>query len=376
MISAFPDQNAIQPHLILSGITQRFGSHTALDDVALTVRQGEFVTLLGPSGSGKTTLLRAIAGLTPPTAGRIQQGNDDVTFLPVERRDIGIVFQSYALFPTMNVADNITYGLRGWSRQERRERLAELLAMIGLAAHAGKYPSQLSGGQQQRVALARALAPRPGLLLLDEPLSALDAEVRRDLRGELRRLQRQLGITTLMVTHDQEEALTLSDRIMVLNRGRVEQVGTPVDLYERPQTLFVAGFIGAMNQLPLVRLSDGRLRLGPWTLEDTSLGAGVTGVDLVLCVRPEWLSVTDGPPPEQAHIAGGYLNLPARLVDSEYRGAQTMVQFTPLADELAGITLTGLLTTKAGIPAGAQGQPVGLRLPLAAMHCFARDMVA
>lgn len=357
-------------HLVLTGVGQRFGAFTALDHVDLTVRRGEFVTLLGPSGSGKTTLLRAIAGLSPPTAGSIQQDGVDVTKVPVERRDVGIVFQSYALFPTLSVADNITYGLHGQPRAQRRQRLAEMLDLIGLAAHTHKYPGQLSGGQQQRVALARALAPGPGLLLLDEPLSALDAEVRRDLRGELRRLQRQLGITTLMVTHDQEEALTLSDRIMVLNHGRVEQVGTPADLYERPASLFVAGFIGAMNRLPLDVTGGGTARLGTLVLNLPVPGGAAPGMALSLCIRPEGVELTE-PANQAPALADGALRLPGRIIDSEYQGAQ-------IAQRVALDGLPGLSLSVTGPARGARapGQPVGVILPLDRLHLFADGAAA
>jgi iron(III) transport system ATP-binding protein len=354
-------------YLTLNGVGQCFGNHVALSSVDLTVKQGEFVTLLGPSGSGKTTLLRAIAGLSPPTEGRIYQGGTDVTAISVERRDVGIVFQSYALFPTLTVADNITYGLRRLNRAARQQRLEELLDMIGLRTHAGRYPSQLSGGQQQRVALARALAPGPDLLLLDEPLSALDAEVRRDLRGELRRLQRRLGITTLMVTHDQEEALTLSDRIVLLNRGHVEQVGTPADLYEMPASLFVAGFIGAMNRLPLACAPDGRVMLGPWELPIRPPAVGPQ----TLCVRPEWVSLTEGTAAVPM-VEGGDLCLPCRVVDSEYRGGQVLVQVALSHPDLAGLVLAALLPTGAASSLHLRSdRPLQARLPLDRLCFFA-----
>jgi iron(III) transport system ATP-binding protein len=322
---------------------------------------------LGPSGSGKTTLLRAIAGLSPPTEGRICQGGTDVTTIPVERRDVGIVFQSYALFPTLTVADNITYGLRGLNRVARQGRLAELLDMIGLRAHAGKYPSQLSGGQQQRVALARALAPGPDLLLLDEPLSALDAEVRRDLRGELRRLQRRLGITTLMVTHDQEEALTLSDRIVLLNHGRVEQVGTPADLYENPASLFAAGFIGAMSRLPLTDSPEGGVALGAWKLPIQRPASSPQ----TLCVRPEWVALTPGVA-DVPMVEAEQLCLPCRVVDSEYRGGQVLVQVVLSHPGLTGVTLAALLPASAAMAMWLEpDSPLLARLPLARLHFFA-----
>ena len=224
------------PALEIKGIHKNFENFSALRDIDLTVRQGEMLCFLGPSGCGKTTLLRIIAGLETQTSGSIVQSGRDISWLPASERDYGIVFQSYALFPNLTIAENVAYGLvNGRMRKaEIQARVAELLAMAGLPTAGGKYPSQLSGGQQQRVALARALATNPGLLLLDEPLSALDATVRVRLRAEIRRLQKQVGITTIMVTHDQEEALSMSDRIVVMNHGVIEQVGTPMEIYERP----------------------------------------------------------------------------------------------------------------------------------------------
>ena len=222
------------------------------------VREGEFVCFLGPSGCGKTTLLRAIAGLDLQTRGAIRQAGKDISTLPPSKRDYGIVFQSYALFPNLTIERNIAFGLEN-TRRPRAEidaRVAELLALVGLADQAKKYPAQLSGGQQQRVALARAMAISPGLLLLDEPLSALDAKVRVHLRHEIKELQRKLGVTTIMVTHDQEEALSMADRIVVMNHGVIEQVGTPTEIYRHPKTLFVADFIGETNQFP-ARVADG-----------------------------------------------------------------------------------------------------------------------
>ena len=232
-------------YLEVRNLQKRFGDITALGDISLDVAEGEFVCFLGPSGCGKTTLLRAIAGLDPQTAGTIQQKGLDVSRLPPAERDFGIVFQSYALFPNLTVADNVGYGLvsRHQGRAAIAKRVAELLALVGLPDAAARYPAQLSGGQQQRVALARALATSPGLLLLDEPLSALDARVRLRLRHEIKALQRRLGVTTIMVTHDQEEALTMADRIVVMNAGAIEQVDTPAKIAQQPKTPFVAEFI-------------------------------------------------------------------------------------------------------------------------------------
>ena len=257
-----------KPYLVIRNVTKRFGSFLALDDVSLDVYRGEFVSFLGPSGCGKTTLLRAISGLDIQNTGAIEQDGRDISRLPVGARDFGIVFQSYALFPNLNVRDNVAYGLvsEGLPREEINRRVTALLALVGLPEQARKYPIQLSGGQQQRVALARALALSPGLLLLDEPLSALDARVRARLRGEIRDLQGRLGITTIMVTHDQEEALTMSDRIVVMNAGRIEQVGTPGEIYGRPATPFVADFVGRMNFLEGRILDDTRIDVRGATL--------------------------------------------------------------------------------------------------------------
>lgn len=223
-------------YLRIERLTKKFGEFTALRDVSLVIEEGEFVCFLGPSGCGKTTLLRAIAGLDVQTSGRVLQGERDISALPPTARDFGIVFQSYALFPNLTVKKNVAYGLenRKAPRAEIERRVAELLATVGLPEQGDKYPAQLSGGEQQRVALARALATSPGLLLLDEPLSALDAKVRLHLRHEVKAVQRRLGVTTVMVTHDQEEALTMADRIVVMDHGVIEQVGTPEEIYGRP----------------------------------------------------------------------------------------------------------------------------------------------
>ncbi len=217
-------------YLKIENVTKKFGDFKALDDVSMEVFEGEFVCFLGPSGCGKTTLLRAIAGLDIQTFGRIEQAGRDISALPPSERDFGIVFQSYALFPNLTVVRNVAYGLenRKLPRAKIKARVGELLKLVGLSGQDNKYPAQLSGGEQQRVALARALATSPGLLLLDEPLSALDARVRVRLRHEIKALQHDLGVTTIMVTHDQEEALTMADRIVVMNQGKIEQIGTPI----------------------------------------------------------------------------------------------------------------------------------------------------
>ena len=240
-----------EPAIRLSSLCRRFGDVVAVDDVSLDVRDGEFLTLLGPSGSGKTTVLRLIAGFDQPDSGTIVLGGVDVTRVPPYARDVNTVFQDYALFPHMSVLENVAYGLRvkGVPKAERRVAAAAALADVRLAGLEERRPSQLSGGQRQRVALARALVNRPRVLLLDEPLGALDLKLREEMQGELTALQREVGITFVFVTHDQDEALTMSDRIAVFNHGRIEQLGTPMEIYERPSTEFVAGFVGRSNVL-------------------------------------------------------------------------------------------------------------------------------
>jgi len=237
--------------LRIDNLVKSFGTTTVVKNVSLGFNKGEFVTLLGPSGCGKTTILRMIAGFEQPSSGRILVEGKDLTELPPNQRKIGMVFQAYALFPNMTVAGNIAFGLRiaGMPKAQREARVEEMLKLIGLGGYGKRYPFELSGGQQQRVALARALAPSPRMLLLDEPLSALDAKIRVSLRDQIREIQRELGITTVFVTHDQEEALSISDRIVVLNAGNVEQFGQPFDIYNRPATRFVATFVGTLNTL-------------------------------------------------------------------------------------------------------------------------------
>ena len=282
-------------YLEVRNLSKRFGDFTALGDVSLDVAEGEFVCFLGPSGCGKTTLLRAIAGLDPQSSGTIRQKGRDVSDLPPSQRDFGIVFQSYALFPNLTVADNVGYGLvsRRQARAAVAARVTELLALVGMPDAAAKYPAQLSGGQQQRVALARALATSPGLLLLDEPLSALDARVRARLRHEIKALQRRLGVTTIMVTHDQEEALTMADRIVVMNHGAIEQVGAPQEIYRRPATAFVADFVGSMNFLDGVLSAPDRVDLGSTSLACERQEGLLAGAKVRLCIRPEDVRVRD-----------------------------------------------------------------------------------
>ncbi len=306
-----------EPYLRIQGLSKKFGDFTALADINLDVYPGELLCFLGPSGCGKTTLLRCIAGLDVQTRGRVIQAGKDISTLPPTERDFGIVFQTYALFPNLSVYKNIAYGLenRKLKKDDIEKRVHELLELMGIPAEIHKYPAQLSGGQQQRVALARALATWPGLLLLDEPLSALDAKVRAFLRHEIRRLQRQLGVTTIMVTHDQEEALTMGDRIVVMSQGVIVQVGTPVECYRRPATPFVAHFLGTMNSLPGVVVDATRVKVGEVELKLANALDGLNQGDAItVCVRPEDLMPRpDGP--RDGNSVG------ARVNDLEFLGA-------------------------------------------------------
>src|SRR2546423_12428971 len=292
------DTAASTPDIRLLGVRKLYGDVVAVDGVDLDIRRGEFFTLLGPSGSGKTTCLRMIAGFERPDAGRIELGGDDVSRLPPAERDVNTVFQDYALFPHMSVGENVAYGLKvkKVAKGERARRVEEALAMVRLDGYADRRPSQLSGGQRQRVALARALVNRPRVLLLDEPLGALDLKLRQQLQVELKRIQNEVGITFVYVTHDQDEALTMSDRIAVMDDGRVLQVGTPRDVYEEPESRFVAGFVGVSNLLELpVERSDGNLlalRLGA---EDSVTaehdGGAAQGATAIVTIRPERIAL-------------------------------------------------------------------------------------
>jgi iron(III) transport system ATP-binding protein len=365
-----PAAAAASPHgdayLRVEEVGKQFGTFVALYRVSLAVQSGEFVTFLGPSGCGKTTLLRGIAGLDPPTTGRILQQGRDITHLPPSARDFGIVFQSYALFPNLSVAANVAYGLRGaaWPKARVRDRVAELLGVVGLADQREKYPAQLSGGQQQRVALARALANEPGLLLLDEPLSALDAIVRQHLRQEIRSLQQRLGVTTVMVTHDQEEAMGVSDRIVVMSRGRIEQIGTPAEIYDRPASPFVASFIGhsshfdAVVDSPAGIVVAGGLRIAAEAARKLLFGARVT-----CFVRPEHVRLhrADAAPPEA---------LQARVTGLEFLGPTCRISLEagPLR-LLAAVAPAELLALEA-----TPGAPVAASLPSERVMVFAEDV--
>ncbi|MGD8348111.1 MAG: putative 2-aminoethylphosphonate ABC transporter ATP-binding protein [Gammaproteobacteria bacterium] len=308
-------------YLQVDRLSKKFGSFTALNEVSLEVYEGEFVCFLGPSGCGKTTFLRAIAGLDIQTSGIVRQAGRDISALPPAERDFGIVFQSYALFPNLTAARNIAFGLENQKlgKPAIEARVAELLQLVGLPEQGPKYPAQLSGGQQQRIALARALATSPGLLLLDEPLSALDAKVRARLRHEMKSLQRRLGVTTIMVTHDQEEALTMADRIVVMNQGVIEQVGTPTEIYREPDTLFVADFIGAMNQVPARSNGDGSLTIGSLNLQSRANDMAA-GSDIIAAIRPEDI-IPHGEEDEGDGGESGVNRLEAEVEDLEFLGS-------------------------------------------------------
>jgi len=282
----------MEKYLSVKKVNKHFGKFQALKDVNFDVQEGEFVCILGPSGCGKTTLLRVIAGLESQSEGEINQNNKNISQLPPDQRDFGIVFQSYALFPNLTVKNNISFGLK--TRKQNKDaidrRVDELLNLVGLSDHINKYSAQLSGGEQQRVALARALAPSPGLVLLDEPLSALDAKVRQHLRLEIKNLQRKLGVTTIMVTHDQEEALTMADRIILMNKGVIEQEGSPQDIYSKPTTAFSANFIGTTNLFKAKKTSSNSIEIHGSILEcDDNLKDDVSTVT----IRPEDIKISD-----------------------------------------------------------------------------------
>ena len=278
--------------LNINHVTKQFGTFTAVNDISLSVPDGTFVCLLGPSGCGKTTLMRMIAGLDLPTGGKIELGGADITQVPTHKRDLGMVFQSLALFPHLTVGENIAYSLRirGVAKDVQKKRVEELLGMIHLPGFADRSVNKLSGGQRQRVAIARALAISPKLFLLDEPLSALDAKLREAMQVELRQLQQRLGITTIVVTHDQREAMTMADTVVVMNKGEIRQAAAPVDIYRRPADSFVADFIGQTNLLPVEADSSGRALVLGQTVEGISLPAGTTKG--MLSVRPEDVQVT------------------------------------------------------------------------------------
>lgn len=312
--------------LELSNLEKVFGTNRVVTDFTMGIEKGEFVSLLGPSGCGKTTVLRMVAGFETPTSGAIRIDGQDVTGQRTNQRAIGMMFQAYALFPNMTVADNVGFGLKvkGVPREERRDRVAEMLRLIGLPDLGSRFPFQLSGGQQQRVALARALAPRPRVLLLDEPLSALDAKVRVSLRNEIRDIQRELGITAIFVTHDQEEAMSISDRIVVMNGGIAEQVGAPFEIYNNPRTRFVAGFVGTLNMLSAT-VEDPTERVLMLAGQRVVLARGEIaarrGETVTLALRPEAIhlgraegrEVVLPATVEEVHFLGSVIRIRARV---------------------------------------------------------------
>jgi putative spermidine/putrescine transport system ATP-binding protein len=296
----------------LIDIVKRFGRHLAVDSFNLQIREGELVSFLGGSGCGKTTTLRMIAGFESPSAGRIRIKNSDVAEVPPNKRGVGMVFQNYALFPNMTARQNIGFGLKvgGKAPAEIDRRVDEMLGLIHMEELGSRFPHQMSGGQQQRISLARALAPSPRVLLLDEPLSALDAKIRVRLRGEIRAIQRQLGMTTIYVTHDQEEALSISDRIVVMRDGRIEQVGTPFEIYNRPATSFVASFIGSLNLLSatVIEPSIGTLSVDGQRIAAAEPIQGAAGRMVRLSLRPEMISLNNGNA-DNNHLTGTLTNV-------------------------------------------------------------------
>ncbi len=321
--------DALKHYLVIEKLNKYFGDFVALKNVDLTIDEGEFVCFLGPSGCGKTTLLRAIAGLDLQSSGRIFQANKDISLLPPSQRDFGIVFQSYALFPNLTVARNVAYGLENKKvpRDEINRRVGELLDMVGLPEKADAYPANLSGGQQQRVALARALATSPSLLLLDEPLSALDAKVRVFLRHEIKQLQRKLGVTTVMVTHDQEEALTMADRIVVIKEGQVEQIGTPIEIYQQPSSAFVADFIGTMNFFDAQVVDQGKVKIGELIFAPNSQSEFNIGDRVTAALRPEEFVISNAKSNNEVVID-------AKILEIEFLG--NLVRVLLSSDQMPG----------------------------------------
>jgi iron(III) transport system ATP-binding protein len=350
--------------LRITGLTKRFGTFTALRDISFEIARSEFVCFLGPSGCGKTTLLRAIAGLDLQDEGRIEMAGRDVSSLPPSQRDFGIVFQSYALFPNLTVQQNVGYGLvnRRLPRAKVRARVAELLALVGLSDQGAKYPVQLSGGQQQRVALARALATSPSLLLLDEPLSALDARVRLRLRDEIKSLQRRLGVTTVMVTHDQEEALSIADRIVVMNEGVVEQIGTPAEVYARPATMFVADFIGNMTFLSGSVKGPARVSVAAIELSCPAVNGLAPGTPVRVGLRPEEVRIRGIEP-------GTPNQLSVRIKALHYLGSFCRATLEP--ESAPGVGITSDFSANAVRDLGiAEGQTIPIVLPEEALRVF------
>lgn len=353
-------------YLTINALSKRFGDFFALKDISLSIEAGEFACFLGPSGCGKTTLLRCIAGLETQTSGTIHQNQSDISMLPPSARDFGIVFQSYALFPNLTVFGNISYGLvnKRWTKQRIRERVGELLDMVNLTSHVDKYPSQLSGGEQQRVALARALATSPGLLLLDEPLSALDAKVRLHLRKQIKQLHARLGVTTIMVTHDQEEAQSMADRIFVMNHGEVVQSGTPKDIYVQPNSPFIADFIGITNFIEgqvtspqVVRCAETDLQV---TIDELPNGSRVN-----LAIRPEHIKVA-----AQDNTVN---QLTGIIADNEFLGSfQRLYVDIPDLSSQAVMVDVGVSVQDSDVH--RTGDSINITLPVDAIQSFPVDL--
>ena len=344
----------------LCGLTKRF-AEIAVDNIDLTVASGEFFSLLGPSGCGKTTTLRLVAGFEQPTSGTILLDGVDVSDVPPHRRNVNTVFQSYALFPFLSVFDNVAFGLRhrAVDKAELRRRVNDALELVHMSSFAKRRPGQLSGGQQQRVALARALVLNPAVLLLDEPLGALDAKLRRSLKVELKALQERVGITFLYVTHDQEEALTMSDRLAVMNAGRIVQIGTPRQVYEEPADIYVADFLGAANLMEVEVVSPGALRLGDFALASERCEAGFTGQAHAV-IRPERVRI-------EAHGSPGDNRVPAMVERVAFLGSatQVMLRLAP------GIPLQALVQNDGEHPELNQGTPIHAFLPPDALRVLA-----
>jgi iron(III) transport system ATP-binding protein len=353
--------------LRIERIVKKFGDFTALNDVSLAIHKGELVCFLGPSGCGKTTLLRIIAGLEVQSSGTILQNGRDISRLPPMMRDYGIVFQSYALFPNLTIYANVAYGLvnRRLPKNTIRERVAELLTLIGLPDSGAKYPGQLSGGQQQRIALARALATSPGLLLLDEPLSALDAQVRVRLRGEIRHLQQRLGVTTILVTHDQEEALSIADRVVVMNQGVIDQVGTPMEIYRQPASPFVADFVGKTNMLAAIVRGD-ELEIGDVRLQTDGTPVNFrSGAAVTVFLRPEDVVVSNAGDAAPGSFAG-------RIENIEFLGAMCRlgIRVDGIASQLVIADFSPRDMETFHIE---RGRPVRVSLPGASIRIFAKS---
>ena len=350
----------------VEGLVKRFGTVHAVDGVSLDIHAGEFLALLGPSGSGKTTILMAIAGFEFPDAGRILLGGEDITWLPPNRRNLGMVFQRYTLFPHMSVLENIAFPLkmRGVGRAEREAQARAALRTVRLEQMGERRPAQLSGGQQQRVAIARAIVYRPRVLLMDEPLSALDKNLREEMQIEIKHLQREIGITVVFVTHDQTEALTMADRVAVLDHGRLQQLGAPRDLYEAPQTEFVASFIGETNFWPGVAASAAApgeavgVRLDGGGTMPAVAAAGVTaGGRVRLALRPERLRI----------LPSGGEGVPARVTEAIYAGNAT----TLMLEAAGGQVLRLRIPAGAGLPEAGMGEAVTLGWQAADARAFA-----